>query len=257
MAARPQADARGLPRTRAVVALIDAIRHGTTTLVDHHASPGAVRGSLGRHRRGGQASRRAGLPVLRAVRPRRRRGRPRRASTRTSRSSSAAGASATDRTCGRCSACTRRSRSRTRRWRAPPPAGRELGRRLPRARRRGRVGPGAQRARARDARGRAPPPVRRSSGPRSIAAHCVHVDDARDRAARRNRHRGRPQPAVQHEQRGGRRGRPAMLAQGVLVGLGTDAMTTNMLEELRAAPVRAPPRGRATHRPASWRRCRC
>lgn len=30
------------------VILIDAIRKGTTTLVDHHASPGAVRGSLGR-----------------------------------------------------------------------------------------------------------------------------------------------------------------------------------------------------------------
>ena len=32
----------------AKVILIDAIRKGTTTLVDHHASPGAVRGSLGR-----------------------------------------------------------------------------------------------------------------------------------------------------------------------------------------------------------------
>ena len=30
----------------AVVALIDAVRHGTTTLIDHHASPRAVRGSL-------------------------------------------------------------------------------------------------------------------------------------------------------------------------------------------------------------------
>ena len=32
----------------AKVILLDAIRKGTTTLVDHHASPGAVRGSLGR-----------------------------------------------------------------------------------------------------------------------------------------------------------------------------------------------------------------
>lgn len=30
----------------ALVALIESIRHGTTTLIDHHASPGAVRGSL-------------------------------------------------------------------------------------------------------------------------------------------------------------------------------------------------------------------
>src|SRR5512137_1651034 len=28
------------------IALLDAIRHGTTTLIDHHASPNAVRGSL-------------------------------------------------------------------------------------------------------------------------------------------------------------------------------------------------------------------
>lgn len=32
----------------AEVALLDAVRKGTTTLVDHHASPGAVRGSLNR-----------------------------------------------------------------------------------------------------------------------------------------------------------------------------------------------------------------
>jgi putative selenium metabolism protein SsnA len=32
----------------AMVPLLDAIRHGTTTLIDHHASPFAARGSLGR-----------------------------------------------------------------------------------------------------------------------------------------------------------------------------------------------------------------
>ena len=42
----------------AEVALLDAIRRGTTTLVDHHASPGAVRGSLDRIAR---AVRRTGL----------------------------------------------------------------------------------------------------------------------------------------------------------------------------------------------------
>ncbi len=31
----------------ALIALLDSIRHGTTTLIDHHASPGAVAGSLG------------------------------------------------------------------------------------------------------------------------------------------------------------------------------------------------------------------
>ncbi len=33
-------------RYSALVCLIDAVRHGTTTLVDHHASPGAIDGSL-------------------------------------------------------------------------------------------------------------------------------------------------------------------------------------------------------------------
>lgn len=33
-------------RASAEVMLVDAIRHGTTTLIDHHASPGAIEGSL-------------------------------------------------------------------------------------------------------------------------------------------------------------------------------------------------------------------
>jgi len=33
-------------RYSALVCLVDAIRHGTTTLIDHHASPGAIEGSL-------------------------------------------------------------------------------------------------------------------------------------------------------------------------------------------------------------------
>jgi len=33
-------------RYSALVCLIDAIKHGTTTLIDHHASPGAIKGSL-------------------------------------------------------------------------------------------------------------------------------------------------------------------------------------------------------------------
>jgi putative selenium metabolism protein SsnA len=34
-------------RVSALVTAIDAVRHGCTTVIDHHASPGAVRGSLG------------------------------------------------------------------------------------------------------------------------------------------------------------------------------------------------------------------
>ena len=33
-------------RYSALVCLVDAIRHGTTTLIDHHASPSAIDGSL-------------------------------------------------------------------------------------------------------------------------------------------------------------------------------------------------------------------
>ena len=38
-------DAEGVSLS-ALVCLIDAIRHGTTTLIDHHASPNAIDGSL-------------------------------------------------------------------------------------------------------------------------------------------------------------------------------------------------------------------
>jgi cytosine/adenosine deaminase-related metal-dependent hydrolase len=39
-------------RYSALVCLVDAIRHGTTTLVDHHASPNAIEGSIGMGRTG-------------------------------------------------------------------------------------------------------------------------------------------------------------------------------------------------------------
>ncbi len=45
-------------RYSALVCLVDAIRHGTTTLIDHHASPNAIDGSLDVI---GEAVRRAGL----------------------------------------------------------------------------------------------------------------------------------------------------------------------------------------------------
>ncbi len=48
----------------ALIALLDAIRHGTTTLIDHHASPHAVRGSLPAIDEGRQANRPARLPLL-------------------------------------------------------------------------------------------------------------------------------------------------------------------------------------------------
>ena len=72
-------------------------------------------------------------------------------------------------------------------------------------------------------------------GPKSIAAHCVHVNRRElDLLAE-------TQTAVVHNPQSnlnnavGIADVVAMAKRNVLVGLGTDAMTTNMLEELRVA----------------------
>ena len=72
-------------------------------------------------------------------------------------------------------------------------------------------------------------------GPTSIAAHCVHVNRRElDLLAE-------TQTAVVHNPQSNMNNAVgvadvvAMAKRNVLVGLGTDAMTTNMLEELRAA----------------------
>ena len=72
-------------------------------------------------------------------------------------------------------------------------------------------------------------------GPRSIAAHCVHVN------RRELDILSETQTAVVHNPQSnlnnavGIADIVSMVKRNVLVGLGTDAMTTNMLEELRAA----------------------
>jgi len=72
-------------------------------------------------------------------------------------------------------------------------------------------------------------------GPRSIAAHCVHVN------RRELDILAETQTAVVHNPQSnmnnavGTADVVSMTKRNVLVGLGTDAMTTNMLEELRAA----------------------
>ena len=58
-------------RYSALVCLMDAIKHGTTTLIDHHARPNAIDGSLDVIAEAVQAGRGARLPVLRSDRPRR------------------------------------------------------------------------------------------------------------------------------------------------------------------------------------------
>ena len=72
-------------------------------------------------------------------------------------------------------------------------------------------------------------------GPRTIAAHCVHVN------RRELDILSETQTAVVHNPQSNMNNAVgiadivAMSKRNVLVGLGTDAMTTNMLEELRAA----------------------
>jgi putative selenium metabolism protein SsnA len=72
-------------------------------------------------------------------------------------------------------------------------------------------------------------------GPRSIAAHCVHV------SAREMELLAETGTPVAHNPQSNMNNAvgvadvPGMLRKGVLVGLGTDAMTVNMLEEVRAA----------------------
>jgi len=72
-------------------------------------------------------------------------------------------------------------------------------------------------------------------GPRSIAAHCVHVN------RREMDILSQTQTAVVHNPQSnlnnavGIADVVSMTRRNVLVGLGTDAMTTNMLEEMRAA----------------------
>ena len=72
-------------------------------------------------------------------------------------------------------------------------------------------------------------------GPQSIAAHCVHVNRKEMELL------AETQTAVVHNPQSnlnnavGIADVVAMSARDILVGLGTDAMTTNMLEELRVA----------------------
>ena len=220
-------------RVSAEVALIEAIRHGCTTMVDHHASPGAVRGSLdvlaGAVRRAGvraclcyEVSDRDGPEV------------------------------ANDGIEENYSAYTKWSHfDETGRIRNMfgLHAGFTLSdATLERAAEMGRVLGLGFHVHVAEAASDEEHSVREHGmrvverlnrfgvlGRRTIAAHCVHVD-AREIALL-----AETGTAVVHNPQSnmnnavGVANVPAMLAADVLVGLGTDAMTTDMLEEMRAA----------------------
>jgi cytosine/adenosine deaminase-related metal-dependent hydrolase len=72
-------------------------------------------------------------------------------------------------------------------------------------------------------------------GRATIAAHCVHVDDHEIALLAETGTAVAHNPQSNMNNAVGVADVPRMLAAGVLVGLGTDAMTADMLEELRAA----------------------
>ncbi len=72
-------------------------------------------------------------------------------------------------------------------------------------------------------------------GPRSVAAHCVHVDDREMEVLAATGTAVIHNPQSNMNNAVGIADVRRLLRHGVLVGLGTDAMTENMLEELRAA----------------------
>jgi putative selenium metabolism protein SsnA len=219
-------------RVSALVTLIDAVRHGTTTLIDHHASPGAVRGSLAAL---AAAVREVGLRACLCYE----------VSDRDGEATATDGIAENVEFIRRCRdgadpllralfglhASFTLSNATLERAVA---AGRELGagfhvhvaeaatdqadcvakhgvRVVERLHRFGMLGPG------------------------TIAAHCVHVDDREIALLAESGTVVAHNPQSNMNNAVGTANVLAMAGRGVRVALGTDAMTTDMLEELRAA----------------------
>jgi len=216
----------------AVIALIDAIRHGTTTLIDHHASPFACRGSLDAIARAVKATGlRASLCYELSDRDgeavtndgieenlafiRRLAGQP----DEHLRAMFGLHAAFTlsDRTLERAATVTRETGAGFHIHVAEAASDemaseREHGCRV--VERLDRLG---------------------ILGPRTIAAHCVHVDGREIELLAASGTAVVHNPQSNMNNAVGIADVLALKRAGVLVGLGTDAMTTNMLEELRAA----------------------
>ena len=217
----------------AMVGMIDCIRNGVTTIFDHHASPGAVPGSLFRIAEAAHRDRPARMPLLRGLGSRRRRscragyrGEPRVSSAlqaiRTAISSAAS------------SACTPPLPWATKRWRAvakllristpastctrlkQPPTWihclREHGKRVV--------------ERWRDLG---------ILGSRTLAAHCVHVDDREIDLLRETKTNVVHNPESNMGNAVGCAPVLEMMRRGVRVGLGTDGYTADMFESLKVA----------------------
>ncbi len=219
-------------RLSALVALLEAVRHGTTTLIDHHASPHAVRGSLDAL---AAAVARVGVRACLCYE----------LSDRDDQAIAADGIAENVAFLERCA-------------RGPDPHLRALfglhaaftlsdatlERAVAEATRLGagfhvHVAEAAtdQEHSLREHGVRVVERLNRLGvlGPKTIAAHCVHVDEREIDllAATGTAVAHCPQSNLNNAV--GVADVPALTRRGVVVGLGTDAMTENMLEELRAA----------------------
>ncbi len=219
-------------RVSALVSLVDAVRHGTTTLIDHHASPGAVRGSLAAI---SGAVKSSGLRACLCYE----------VSDRDGAGVAADGIAENVEFITRCrhendphlralfglhASFTLTDATLER----AATAGRELG-----------VGfhvhvaeAAADQADCVGTHGvRVVERLHRFGllGPASIAAHCVHVNDREIALLAETGTFVAHNPQSNMNNAVGTANVLAMLGRGVPVGLGTDAMTTAMLEELRAS----------------------
>ena len=252
VASRPGAADRRTCCASAEVMLVDAIRHGTTTLIDHHASPNAIDGSLDVI---AEAVEQAGLRAVLCYEVTDRDGKEARR--------------ASPKTCALSTGCVRTPAPwrqlwlarqpdslRTRPWK--PAAGRARWDRLSPTRFRA-VGPMSRIAwlTPGDAHGRSPD-THGISGTEQHRRPLHPCGCARDRRSRRSRHLGHPSAALEYEQRGGRCPVETMLGKGIKVCLGNDGFSNAMWEEWKAAylvhkslaPIRAGWRGYSR---ARWR----
>jgi putative selenium metabolism protein SsnA len=216
----------------ALVALIEAVRHGTTTLIDHHASPHAVRGSLAALARAvGQVGVRASLCYE--------------LSDRDGHNVAADGIAENVAFLERCA---RDDDPQLRALFGLHAAFTLSDATLERAAAEGRrLGAGFHIHVAEAAADQEHSLAKHGErvverlhrlgilGRQTIAAHCVHVDEREIELLATTGTAVAHCPQSNLNNAVGVADVPALTRRGVVVGLGTDAMTENMLEELRAA----------------------
>jgi putative selenium metabolism protein SsnA len=216
----------------ALIALLDSIRHGTTTIIDHHASPNAVVGSLGQIAR---AVKETGLRTCLCYEVSDRDG------SKIARQGIAENAWFIDQ-------CQRENDPHIQAMFGLHASFTISDDTMEKAAAFGHALKTGFHIHVAEAQGDQDIALRKSGkrvveqlkqfeilGPRSIAAHCIHI------TAKEMDLLAETQTAVVHNPQSNLNNAVGiakiieMKKRGVLLGLGTDAMTTNMLEELRVA----------------------